>query len=270
MDARQIVYNHGMSQIIETAEPFFFLGDSAKPACLLVHGFTGVPKEMRLLGEYLHQQGFTCLGIRLTGHATTPEDMIRSRYTDWMASVEDGYHLLRGASENIFLVGLSMGGVLSLLMSTTLKVMGVASMSAPYQLRDDPRLPYLKLISKFMPYAPKSKDPPGSGWFDKEEQQKHVAYPQNPVRSIGELNTLLGVMRAALPKVDVPVLLIHSRDDRYVLPENMEHIYAGLVNASDKTKLYITGSGHVVPRDAARHQVFESVVEFIERVGGIV
>jgi carboxylesterase len=88
----------------------------------------------------------------------------------------------------------------------------------------------------------------------------------NPVRSIGELNKLLGEMRAALPKINVPVLLIHSRDDKYVSPESMDHIYADLVNASDKKKLYITGSGHVVTRDASRRQVFEAAAEFIQRV----
>jgi dipeptidyl aminopeptidase/acylaminoacyl peptidase len=73
-------------------------------------------------------------------------------------------------------------------------------------------------------------------------------------------------MRAALAEVKVPVLLMHSRDDRYVLPENMELIYADLLNAQDKTKLYITGSGHVLPRDAARQQVFQSALEFIHRI----
>jgi dipeptidyl aminopeptidase/acylaminoacyl peptidase len=73
-------------------------------------------------------------------------------------------------------------------------------------------------------------------------------------------------MMAALPKVDVPVLLMHSKDDRYVLPEDMESIYAGLGNARDKTKLYITGSGHVLPRDGARQQVFQSALEFIQRI----
>jgi dipeptidyl aminopeptidase/acylaminoacyl peptidase len=69
-----------------------------------------------------------------------------------------------------------------------------------------------------------------------------------------------------LPKIDVPVLLIHSKDDDYVLPENLELIYGALVNALDKTKLYVTGSGHVVTRDAARLDVFQSAVEFIQRV----
>lgn len=257
-----------MTQITATAEPFFLLGDRAKPACLLIHGFTGTPKEMRWMGEYLHEQGLTCLGVRLAGHATDPEDMIRSNWTDWVASVEDGYHLLRGVADDIFLVGLSMGGILSLLMSTRLGVRGVVAMSTPYKLPDDPRLRHIEWISKIVPYMPKSDEEPGSGWFDKEAWKGHISYPQNPVRSIGELNKLLGEMREALPKVNVPVLLMHSRDDKYVAPESIELIHADLKNASDKTKIYITGSGHVLTRDAARSQVFKAALEFIQRVGG--
>jgi carboxylesterase len=255
-----------MSQIIATAEPFLLLGDRSKPACLLIHGFTGTPKEMRWMGEYLNDHGYTCLGVRLTGHATDPEDMLRSNWTDWTASVEDGFSLLRSLSEKIFIIGLSMGGILSLLMSTRLDVAGLIAMSAPYKLPDDPRLRKIDWISKIVAYIPKSDEEPGASWFDKEAWKDHVSYPMNPVRSIGELNKLLGEMRAALPNIDVPVLLIHSKDDKYVAPENMELIFADLKNASDKTKLYITGSGHVVTRDAARRQVFESAREFIRRV----
>jgi len=266
----KVVYNSHMPQIIPTAEPFLFLGDRSKPACLLIHGFTGTPKEMRWMGEYLNGQGYTSLGVRLAGHATVPKDMIASRWTDWTVSVEEAYSLLRGVTENIFLIGLSMGGVLSLLMSTRLapQVRGVIAMSTLYKLPHDPRLRYVKLISRFLPFMPKSKEAPGTGWFDKEAWKEHVAYPQNPVLSIGELNKLLGEMRAALPKVNVPVLLVHSKNDKYVLPENAALIDAALVNASDKTTLYVTESGHVVTRDAARQQVFESAVEFIQRVCG--
>ena len=218
------------------------------------------------MGKYLNQQGYTCLGIRLAGHATDPDDMIRSNWTDWTASVEDGHALLRGLSDNIFLVGLSMGGVLSLLMSTRLPAKGVVAMSTLYKLPDDPRLRHIDWIARMIPFMPKSNEEPGSSWFDKQAWQDHISYPQNPVRSIGQLNKLLGESRAALPDVRVPVLLIHSRDDSYVLPENMELLDGALVNASDKTKLYITGSGHVITRDAAREQVFQTTVEFIQRV----
>jgi carboxylesterase len=257
-----------MPQIIPTAEPFFFLGDSSKPACLLIHGFTGTPKEMRWMGEFLNQQGYTCLGIRLAGHATNPEDMIRSRWTDWVASVEDGYQLLCGVTNDIFLVGLSMGGILALLMSTRLapRVKGVVAMSTPSRLPTDYPIWFIKLISIVMRYRPKSKEPPGSGWFDKAAYKDHVAYAKNPVRSTAELKKLILEMRAALPKVNVPVLLMHSKDERYILPDNAEDIFAGLINASDKTKLYMTGSGHVLPRDASREQVFKSALEFIQRI----
>jgi carboxylesterase len=249
--------------IIPTAEPFLLPGN--KTGILLSHGFTGAPKEMRWMGEYLNAQGYTCLGVRLTGHATRPEDMIRARYTDWMASIEDGYHLLSGLCDRIFLAGLSMGGVLALLMSTKLKTTGVIAMSTPYKLPDDPRLKFIEPFALIRKYLPKSNDAPGEGWFDREAWQAHISYEQNPVRSIGELNKLLAEMRAALPKVDAPVLLLHSRDDHYVVEGSMQMIYNDLA-ATDKQMHWVTGSGHVITRDAAREQVFEIARGFVQRI----
>lgn len=252
-----------MSQVIPTAEPFLFPG--SRTGCLLIHGFTGTPKEMRWMGEYLAARGFSVLGIRLAGHATRPQEMIRSRWTDWIASVEDGYHLLRGLADHIYLIGLSMGGSLSLLMSTRLDVKGVICISTLVHLPNDWRLGFLRTLSFFWQYAPKSKGPPDKGWYDHKAWEGHISYPRNPVRSAAELGYLLREVRAALPQVRVPVLLIHSRDDDYISSENVEQIYVGLVNAPERERLYLTGSGHVVTRDAARQQAFEAAAQFILR-----
>ncbi len=248
--------------IIPTAEPFYFPGN--KTGCLLVHGFTGAPKEMRWMGEYLAEEGFSVLGVRLAGHATKPEDMIRTRYVDWMHSVEDGYHLLRGTVDRVVLIGLSMGGALSLLMASKLKVAGVFVMSTPYEL-GDPRIKYTKFLSPFISYLPKTKEEPGATWVDKESWQDHISYPENPVRSIAELPLFLAEMRAALPKIDVPVQLVHSRNDTYVAGENMEKIYADL-GTKDKKKMWVTESGHVIPREPAKAEVFPAAAEFVRRV----
>lgn len=251
--------------ILPTAEPFFFpgKGENAGIGCLVQHGFTGTPKEMRWLGEYLNGRGYTVCGMRLTGHATQPEDMIRSRWRDWLASVEDGYHLLRSSCEKVFLLGLSMGGVLSLVAASRLPVQGVVAMSTPYKLPDDWRLRYVKILSKIQPYMPKSENA-GDGWFG-DAWKQHVAYPANPVRSIGELNELLGVMRAALPQIRLPVLLISSRDDHYIVENSMEMIYADLTTP-DKEKIWIEGSGHVITEEPQKEFVFEKAAEFIARV----
>jgi carboxylesterase len=253
-----------MNQIIPTAEPFYFPG--SKTGILLVHGFTGTPKEMRKLGEYLNQEHqFSVLGIRLAGHATHPEDMIRSNYTDWLASVEDGYSLLSSAVDSIFIMGLSMGGVLSLTTAACLPVNGVVAMSTPYKLPDDPRLRHIEWLSKLAPYMPKSTEEPGSSWFDKQAYKNQVSYPQNPLHGIGELNKLLGVMRASLPQIHVPVLLIHSRHDDYVVKDSMPRIFENLTT-TNKQMLWIEGSGHVITADARREVVFKAAADFVHRI----
>lgn len=254
-----------MHQIIPTAEPFFLPGNKNKPGCLLIHGFTGTPKEMRWMGEYLADHGYPSLGVRLAGHATHPEDMLRARYTDWLASVEDGYAMLRECSDQVVLIGLSMGGILALLSATRLEAAGVICISTPYELPHDPRLKFINQLSLLMPFMPKGDYPPGTGWFDQEAWKEHISYPENPLRGIGQLNRLLEEMRLALPQVHVPVLLVHSLDDGYVLPQNAEKVFAALGTA-DKEKLYVRGSGHVVTRDAARQQVFEKALEFLHRL----
>ncbi len=248
--------------IIKTAEPFFFPGN--KIGCLLTHGFTGAPKEMRWMGEYLAEEGFSVLGVRLAGHATDPQEMIRTRYVDWMHSVEDGYHLLKGTVDQVVLIGLSMGGTLSLLTASKLDVAGVFVMSTLYQL-DDPRMKYIKSLSHFVAYLPKTKEEPGATWVDKESWREHVSYPKNPVRSIAELPLLLAEMRAALPKISVPVQLVHSRNDTYVAGENMAKIYADL-GTNDKKMMWVTESGHVIPREPAKADVFPAAAEFVRRV----
>jgi carboxylesterase len=257
-----------MTQIIPTAEPFFFpgTGKQARIGCLVTHGFTGTPKEMRWLGKYLNRQGYTVCGIRLNGHATQPPDMIRSRYQDWLLSVEDGYDLLHSCTDQIILLGLSMGGLLSLTSAAFLDVKGVVAMSTPYNMPVKSPFPMgmIKVISLVKPYLKKSETP-DSGWFDKASFAQHVSYPENPLRSGVELSLLIDAMHQALPQVKVPVLLIHSHDDDYVLQGSMQNIYDHL-GTQNKQMMWVEGSGHVITEEPQREKVFKAAGEFIKRV----
>ena len=256
-----------MPQIIATAEPYFLpsSGENAKTGCLVTHGFTGTPKEMRWLGEYLNRQGYTVCGMRMAGHATRPEDMVRARWQDWLLSVEDGINLLRSCTDQVCLLGLSMGGVLSLTAAARFPVKGVVAMSTPYDL---PSLSFplwtARLMSHFKPNIAKGKVP-GSGWFDPAAHAQHVAYPVNPVRSALELKLLIEEMHAALPKVYVPVLLIHSRDDDYVMKDSMEQIFNRL-GSSNKQMLWVEGGGHVITEEPTHDAVFKATADFVHQV----
>jgi carboxylesterase len=96
--------------------------------------------------------------------------------------------------------------------------------------------------------------------------QEHVDYPAYPTRAIIELRDLLEEMRESLPKITAPVLLMHSRADSGVLPENMPLIYNQL-GSKDKAMVWLEQSGHVITRDQERQRVFEAASEFIKRIG---
>jgi len=253
--------------IIPTAEPFFFPGGPV--GCLLVHGFTGTPKDMRWLGEYLAGQGHSVLGIRLTGHATQIEDMFRTRWEDWLVSVEDGYQLLSGIADQIYIIGLSLGGVLSLTFASGsltpgCPVAGVVAMATPQHLPINPRLvPALKLISLFKKTNPKGP----SDWQDKEAEKLHTFYADDPIKGGVQVNLLIQEMVTRLPMVTAPALLIYSIDDRIVRPED-KHAELIVENLSSPKKqlVWIENSGHNIALDLQRDTVFKVVGDFITEV----
>jgi carboxylesterase len=249
-----------MMLLEQRARPFFFPG--GKSGCLLIHGFPGAPQEMRWLGEHLADNGIAALGVRLFGHGTQPSDLIRARKELWIANVEDGIALLRETCENVFLVGLSLGGVLALNLGSRQAVSGVVAMAAPASL---PPLvgrlrPILKPLSLFWRYR---KPPVDSYWHDQEAKALNLHYPVQPVRAIAEVHDIVVTTRARLGHVTTPVLLIYSRNDDSVPPENAERIYA-LLAPEDKRIEWVEQSGHNLPRDAARERVFKLITTFIK------
>jgi len=134
-------------------------------------------------------------------------------------------------------------------------------MSAPYRLPPDPRLPYVQYLSWLISSVPKG--PPD--WQDPLVAKDHVEYPTYPTRSLAELRDLLVEMRASLAQIRCPVLLIHSRRDGAVTPDNADLIFQEL-GTTDKTMLWLEKSGHVVTRDLEHQRVFEAAEEFVRRI----
>jgi carboxylesterase len=242
---------------IATAEPFFLQG--GKTACLLIHGFTGSPKEMRPLGDALHQHGLTVLSIRLAGHATQPGDMIRTRYRDWIASVEDGINLLKDSYEHVFYAGLSMGGVLALTAASYLPPSGVLALSTPFELDPDWRINIARPLSYIIPWVKKNHS------NNNKTENFHVDYPAYPTRSIAELKDLTKVMQRSLGQVKTPVLMINSKADPTV-PYAHTKKFEKLLAPERYEQVTLQTSGHVITEDTERQVVFDAATRFIDRI----
>lgn len=252
-----------MKMTMPGAETFFFSGGSV--GCLLTHGFTATPQEMQELGTRLSSQGYTVLGVRLFGHGTRLEDMARSRWQDWLASVEDGYHLLRKRCDRIVVIGFSTGGCLSLIMISEIPVDGIVTLSTPYQY---PPIPFLRQIYPILPalsviFPVFHKGPPV--WVDMEAAKSRVQYDAYPLRSVYEFGAMAEEMRARLSKVTAPALLIHSLDDNFIPPSDMQHIYDSL-GSTEKQMVHVKNSNHIITCDAAREDVFRETEAFVARI----
>lgn len=244
-----------MLSLMEGSEPFFLPGGPV--GCLLIHGFTGTPYEMRGLGRRLADEGYTVLGARLAHHGTSAADMNRSRWWDWYYSALDGWHLLNGACREVFVIGLSMGGVTALLLAANNPVAGVVAMSTPGIYREKQKdLRIARYLWRLRPLVNKAKS--------ESEDESWPSYKKHPVRAAGELGRYLKALRNSLPDVTAPALLMHAVGDVSVLPENLDYIY-DRIGSVDKRKIWIERGGHVMTEDIDKEKVYQEVIDFLRK-----
>jgi carboxylesterase len=237
--------------IIRGAEPFYFKGDEV--GCLLVHGFTGTPKEMRWLGERLAEDGRTVLGVRLAGHATTPEEMSTTTWHDWYASVVEGYRQLRAECKQVFVLGLSLGGDLVLQLAAHERVAGVVAMATPVHIHDW-KIPILRPFRRWIKYWPKGE----SDLQDPVMRAAHLEYDVMPTACVVSLLDCVKIVERALPRVTAPMLLIHSKQDTTVPPDEMQFIYDH-ITSNDKEMLLVERGCHIVCEDVERETVLARI-----------
>jgi carboxylesterase len=261
-------------KLLKGATPFFYPGN--KIGCLVIHGLTGTPYEVRWLGQFLNQQGYTVYGPRLAGHGTTPQDLAKTTWREWYYDVLSGYEMLREQCEQVFVMGLSMGGVLSLVLAGREAVDGVIAMATPHQIEacQGWRSFLLPTAGFFKSTISKQLSSEVFELFEErvkteqrnrgEEPIGHPTYPVWVTRAINQLCAMLKVMRAGLPHITAPVLLIYSSADETVSLENLQLNYEAMGRAK-KYKLVLQESLHVVTEDIERESVFKAVDDFIKK-----
>ena len=93
--------------------------DGGNIGCLLVHGFGGHPNEMLPLGTFLNSQGYSVIGVQLPGHGSDELNAATITWEDWLTSVLEGFEVLSGKADTVFVLGHSLGAILALITSVT-------------------------------------------------------------------------------------------------------------------------------------------------------
>jgi carboxylesterase len=230
---------------------------------LLIHGFTGAPPEMRLLGEYLHARGMTVAAPLLPGHGTSVEEMNRCRWQEWTGCVEQALAELRRRCTQLFVGGLSMGALLALHLASQNPDLRGALLYSPAMKVADRRLaltPVAKFLVRSLPKgANADRD------LTSPVARQHLwSYEDVPIAAAAELASLRRWVQRRLSQIACPLLIVHSTLDSAIRPDSAQAIYEGVSTPpAAKTLLTLHNSGHNLLVDSEWEFVAEQTARFI-------
>ncbi|MEO6599683.1 MAG: alpha/beta fold hydrolase, partial [Polyangiaceae bacterium] len=213
--------------ILPGAEPWSSTGtgERARVGIALAHGFTGSPASLRPLAELLARRGFAIELVRLPGHGTHFRDMMSTRYEDWSGEVRQGLGRLSARCECVVGLGLSMGGtlVLDVVSQDPSLVAGVVTINAPILDREGILVKLAPFLEHVLPLVP-----PSAAGLARNDIAKpgmdELAYSWVPAKAGNSLVRELSRVRGQLSKLTCPALVVYSRADHSVSPENSKAI----------------------------------------------
>lgn len=219
-------------------QPFLLQGGSH--GVLLIHGFTGSAAHMRLIGDELHSRGYTVMGINLPGHATHMMDMTNYTWADWLNAAKEAFLELKKSCGKVSVAGLSMGGVLALLLAEQMDPDAVVPISAPMAVKGG-MLPFCGIASYLVKTIMWGND---EGRAQLMDANYHYGYAGFPTRSGVDLHKLITMARRNLHAIACPVLVVQSHADETIAPSSADTILAG-VSSRRKGVLWLEKVPHV-------------------------
>jgi carboxylesterase len=228
---------------------------------LVLHGFTGNPYSMRPLAERIASAGYSVELPRLPGHGTSLEDLVPRRWSDFVEVALTGYDELAERCERVAVVGLSVGGGLTAMIAEERpSIAGCVFIN-----------PMLKGPGAEMEQGLRDLIDSGlevlatDGGSDiKKEGTTEAKYEGWPLRALQSVIAGVEVVDANLASITAPSLLLSSRVDHTVAPENGDEIVEK--SSGPVERIWLEESYHVATLDNDQELVERSTVEFLAKV----
>lgn len=228
-------------------------------ASLCLHGLTGTPYEVRPIAEALVARGVRARGIRMAGHGESVEALANTTHEEWVARARAALGELRAEHDRVFLVGVSMGGLVSLRLAQTERVDGLVVVGTPlaFSLAIRRLLPLLRPIV----WARRKR---GSDIQDPGARARHPETAAMPLDAVAELIELQAEVVPELGRITAPILVAHGRLDRTARPRDAERIVAS-VGSREKELFLLARSGHVATVDYDGPALATAAADFLGR-----
>lgn len=247
-----------MIHVYSQAEPFFLSGNN-NIAILFIHGFTASPSEVYPVARLVHQAtGITASGVLLPGHGSHPRFLNRTTWQDWYNTVESESKYLLANYERVYVVGLSLGGLLAMYLGGKVPgLRGIVAINPPLRLHYDKLLNIMAPLMQWIkPYIPKSV-----GNQEKLRKKGRFAYDRTPVKAFRSMMEFRGKTLQVLDDYNsVPLLLIQSQADETVNPIGVELVINKVKNIE---LVELEDSPHVATMGKDQKKIASLIIDFI-------
>jgi carboxylesterase len=208
------------------------------------------------MGQVLADAGYTVVAPLLAGHGTTSAEMATTGPEDWIQSARDAFDSVARAHDRVHFVGLSMGGLISIIVGAQRGAATITTINSPIVFRD--KKIYLAWLARlFQPEVTwPEEDPPD---LDEEVRPYWLSYSSFPTSaSVG----LLSISRRALEaarSVSCPALVVQSLVDETVDPRSATKLVTALGKGT--RLVWLESSLHNALLDRERHLIHQAVLD---------
>lgn len=231
-----------------------------KLGVLLVHGFTSSTKTVEGIVPRLEAAGIPYRVPVLRGHGTHYTQMKNVTAQDWYDDAETALLDLAKEVDKVIVVGLSMGGLVTLNLGIrhSDKIAAIVTWAAALRFKD-PLSPLSPLLAKVV-----DSWPAPAAFNDKSLASESENYPRFMTDSFVELLNYAHETEKRLPQMSRPICVFQSKKDQVVAPIAANIIYRD-VSSAHREIHWFEKSGHEMGQDLEASKLFDETMEFINK-----
>ena len=227
---------------------------------LLLHGFTSHLNTVNGLVPHLEKAGIEYEMPVLRGHGTKYQDLTGVTARDWYEDAENALLELSKRVDKVVVVGLSMGGLVSIELSIRHadKIAGLVTVAAALEFVD-PLSRFSPAMAKVIKYWPSPES-----FNDKSLKVNCENYPKFATDAFVSLYDYSREIGDRLDELEVPISILQSKKDQIVKAESANLIYEG-VSSVHREILWYQESGHEMMQDMEADKVLADIMEKVNR-----
>lgn len=213
--------------------------------CLVIHGFAGDIHEVISLAAALRAQGYIVECPTLEGHGAGRKRLGRSTREEWVRSAHEAYKRLSMRTDEVVVIGFSMGGLLGIHLASTYPVRQLVTINTPYYYWDIRQ-----------------------AWRNlREDCRSHLSrywksLVKIPIPSMLQFRRLLAETKTLLPRVTCPYLILQGLKDDTVKSASATHLREHV--GSDQVDIvYFPDSGHLLLKGSEAEEAIRLIEQQI-------